>query len=87
MTITLYEAKSYLRVDYPDEDEIIQHFIDTAEKLCTDTLRNNIAESMVAHTAILYAIAYLFEHRENADMAELTKSLRYILATEREATF
>lgn len=87
MPITLDEAKNYLRVDYPDEDNIIQHFIETAEKLCADTLRKSVVSSTVARTAMLYAIAYLFEHRENADMNELTKSLRFILATEREAAF
>lgn len=87
MQITLDEAKGYLRVDYPDEDDIIQKFIETAEKLCSDTLRKSLEESKVANTAMLYAIAYLFEHRENADMDELTKSLRFILATEREAAF
>ena len=30
---------------------------------------------------------YLYEHRENADMDELTRMLRYILATEREVVF
>ena len=87
MPITLDEAKGYLRVDYQDEDEIIQQFIESAEKLCADTLRKSLEESKVARTAMLYAVAYLFEHRENADMNELTKSLRYILATEREAAF
>lgn len=87
MSITLDEAKSYLRVDYPEEDEIIQQFIETAEKLCSDTLRKSTEESKAARTAMLYAVAYLFEHREDADMNELTKSLRYILATERETAF
>lgn len=87
MLITLDEAKSYLRVEYQDEDEIIRQFIETAEKLCSDTLRKSPEESKVARTAVLYAVAYLFEHREDADMHELTKSLRYILATEREAVF
>ena len=87
MPISLDEAKSYLRVDYPDEDAIIQQFLDTAQKLCADTLRKKLEESTVARTAMLYAVAYLFEHRENANMNELTNSLRYILATEREAAF
>lgn len=87
MVITLDEAKGYLRVDFSDDDSLIQQFLETAEKLCADTLRKSIEESIAARTAILYAVAYLYEHRENADMNELTKSLRYILATEREAAF
>ena len=37
--------------------------------------------------AVLFAVAYLYEHREDADMDELTRMLRYILATEREVAF
>ena len=37
--------------------------------------------------AALFAVAYLYEHRESADMDELTRMLRYILATEREVAF
>lgn len=37
--ITLDEAKTYLRVDYADEDELITNFISTAEKLVQDMAR------------------------------------------------
>lgn len=89
MLISLAEAKTYLRVDYNDEDTIIQRFIDTGEKLVKDTLRtpeNNTATE-TQKVAVLFAVAYLFEHREDADMDELTKNLRYILMTEREVMF
>lgn len=89
MLISLAEAKTYLRVDYTDEDTIIQRFIDTAEKLVNDTLRtpenNTVTETQ--RVAVLFAVAYLFEHREDADMNELTRNLRYILMTEREVEF
>ena len=87
MIITLAEAKKYLRVDYPDEDDLITGFILTGEKLTEDTLRKPLTNTELNKVAVLYVIAYLFEHREDADMMELTKSLRYILATEREAAF
>ena len=87
MIVSLAEAKKYLRVDYPDEDTLIRKFILTGETLTEDTLRKPLSETPLNKVAVLYAVAYLFEHRENADMKELAKSLRYILSTEREAAF
>lgn len=87
MIVSLNEAKKYLRVDYPDEDSLIKKFIRTGETLTEDTLRKELTETPLNKVAVLYVVAYLFEHREDADMNELTKSLRYILSTEREAAF
>jgi len=88
MIISLAEAKKYLRVDYGDEDTLIQNFIGTGEKLCIDTLRTPAGTvTDTQKVAVLFAVAYLFEHREDADMNELTKNLRYILMTEREVSF
>lgn len=87
MSVTLEEAKKYLRVDYDDEDELIESFIGTGQKLCADTLRIPVNDSETEKVAVLFAVAYLFEHRENADMNELTRNLRYILMTEREVMF
>lgn len=87
MIVSLNEAKKYLRVDYPDEDSLIRKFIHTGETLTEATLRKTLTETALNKVAVLYAVAYLFEHREDADMNELTKSLRYILSTEREAAF
>ena len=87
MIVSLNEAKKYLRVDYPDEDSLIKKFIRTGETLTEDTLRKKLTASPLNKIAVLYVVAYLFEHREDADMNELTKSLRYILSTEREAAF
>lgn len=90
MFVTLDEAKKYLRVDFDDEDSLITGFIESATQLVEDTLRKDEAVFEVTDTmrvATLFAVAYLFEHRESADMDELTRNLRYILATEREAAF
>ena len=87
MIVSLNEAKKYLRVDYPDEDSLIKKFIRTGETLTEDTLRKELTATPLNKIAVLYVVAYLFEHREDADMNELTKSLRYILSTEREAAF
>ena len=87
MIVTLSEAKKYLRVDYDDEDSLIKKFILTGETLTEGTLRKTLTDEKINKVAVLYVVAYLFEHREDADMDELTKSLRYILSTEREAAF
>ena len=87
MIVSLAEAKKYLRVDYNDEDTLIRKFIKTGMKLVEDTLRKDMENTPANKTAVLYAVAYLYEHREDADMDGLTRSLRYMLSTEREAAF
>lgn len=90
MIVSLAEAKKYLRVDYTDEDTLIRKFIRTGSELVKDTLRISEEDFEVTATvrvAVLFAVAYFFEHREDADMDELTRSLRYMLSTEREAAF
>lgn len=87
MVVSLEEAKSYLRVSFDDDDNFITDAIKTGEKLVADTLRKDLADTSLNKVAILYSVAYLYEHREDANMAELSTSLRYILSTEREAAF
>ena len=98
--ISLNEAKGYLRVDTADEDAMIGILLSAAEWLCADVARLTdeqweavssdaedasllpIRETM--RGAILYALGYLFEHREEADHHELTLTLRSILFAIRE---
>ena len=56
----------------------------SAEKLCMDVARIEDAEDFAslgdtAKTAVLYATAYLYEHREEADHHALTLTLRSLL--------
>ena len=39
MTVTVEEMKSYLRVDFEDDDSLIENFITAAKKQCMDILR------------------------------------------------
>ena len=89
--ISLEEAKGYLRVDTADEDAMIGILISAAERLCADVARLSdekweavcsdtedtsllpIRETM--KVAILYALGYLFEHREEADHHDLVLTL------------
>lgn len=86
--ITLDDAKTYLRVDSSDEDTLITSLITQAEILVQDVARvEEIADESVFRIAALYAVAYLFEHREEPDMKELTLMLRAILFGQRRAVF
>lgn len=90
--LTLEEAKQYLRVDFPDEDELITRLISTAQTLCMDVARMEDADQFAAsgdnaHTAMLYTVAYLYEHREEADHHALTLTLRALLFGMRKEAF
>ena len=98
--VTLEEAKKYLRVDSADEDALTGVLLSAAERMCVDVARmadekwaavdsdaedeslTPIRETM--KVAILYALGYLFEHREEADHHALTLTLRSILFAIRE---
>ena len=91
MLVTLAEMKQYLRVDSSDDDALISTLIDTAEALCRDVARMDedafSALSATAKVAVLYAVAYLYEHREEADHKALTLTLRAMLFGVREEAF
>ena len=83
MIVTLEEMKQYLRVDFEDDDLLLASFISAAEKLCMDVARCEDAEVFSqeknAKIAVMYAVAYLYEHREDADHKALTVGLRALL--------
>ena len=92
MIVTLEETKGYLRVDYDDDDELIESVIASAEQLVADVARVEVSELSTGYSekfrvAALYATAYLYEHREEADHNALTLSLRSFLCGERRAGF
>ena len=98
--VSLNDAKEYLRVDTEDEDATIGVLLSSAGRLCADVARlteeqweavnsdtedaslTPVRETM--KVAILYALGYLFEHREEADHHDLTLTLRSILFAIRE---
>ena len=88
--ITLTEAKQYLRVDSDDEDDLITKEISAAETLVAEVIRKDDLtgiDSPLVWVAVLYALAYLNEHREEADHRALTITLRDMLFGEREPRF
>ncbi|MGR5591326.1 head-tail connector protein [Peptoniphilus grossensis] len=89
--IALEEAKSYLRVDFDDEDEMIESLIQSSIKHSMDVARVNSEEELSKNPngkiAVLYMTAYLYEHREEADYSELNLTLRALLFGMRKAEF
>lgn len=90
MIVGIDEMKGYLRVDFDDDDELIGHFIVTCENLCADIARlsvEELSEIPSSKIAVMYAVAYLYEHREDADHHQLTISLRSLLEGVRRSVF
>ena len=89
--VTLDEMKVYLRVDYEDEDSLIEDLVAASGKFCMDILRTDdeaaLEEVENGKTAVMYAAAYLFEHREEADHHQLDLTLRALLFGSREVGF
>ena len=86
--ITLKEAKNYLRVDYDEDNKLIQNLLVTSKQLVMDVGRMSEEEFSVnedtVRTAMLFALGYLYENRSNPDYHKLTLCLRSILFAQRE---
>lgn len=91
MVVTLEEMKNYLRVDYDDDDSLIESIIRASEKICMDVARMDDAGEFAAvanaKIAVQYTAAYLYEHREDADHHALTLTLRALLSGSRKEAF
>jgi uncharacterized phage protein (predicted DNA packaging) len=95
MEVTLEEAKTYLRVTSSDEDDLIRSLITAAEKQVQDITRQSDEEFMAneertlirIRIAVLYTVAYLYEHREEADHHALNMTLRDLLFGTRKEGF
>ena len=91
MTVSVKEVKAFLRVDHNEDDTLIRSYIYAAESLCLDVMRTDdrtkLKSEKNAKVAILYAVAYFYEHREEADYKALTLSLRALLFGSRKEEF
>ena len=89
--VTVLEARIYLRVDVTEEDSLISSLLETSGGLCQEILRVDNLESFddspLLRSAILYATAYLFEHREEADHKALKETLYHLLGGLRKEVF
>lgn len=91
MIVTLEEMKQYLRVDFEDDDQLISDLIYSSISLCKDVLRTDDDEVLAlagnGKIAVMYAVAYLYEHREEADHHNLVLTLRSLLFGSRKEGF
>ena len=91
MIVTLEEMKNYLRVDHSDDDALIGSLISSSERLCMDVARTDDTEHFGqeenAKIAVMYAVAYQYEHREEADHHGLLLTLRALLFGIREGEY
>ena len=91
MAVTLEEMKNYLRVDYDEDDALIESIIEASERLCMDAARMDGMDEFSAvenaRIAVMYAAAYLYEHREEADHHALALTLRALLSGSRKEAF
>jgi uncharacterized phage protein (predicted DNA packaging) len=91
MPVTLEEAKNYLRVESGDEDGLISDLLSTAMQMCRDVARADDAtlneNAAITRIAVLYTVAYLYEHREEANHRALQLTLRALLFGIREEAF
>ena len=91
MIVTVDEMKTYLRVDYEDDDELIEYLITAAEKQCLDILRTDDAADLEAaqngKITVMFTVAYLYEHREEADHHAMDLTLRALLFGSRKPGF
>lgn len=91
MIITLEEMKNYLRVDHSDDDALVESLISSSQRICMDVTRIENAEIFEqkenAKIAVMYAVAYQYEHREEADHNQMLLTLRALLFGIREGEY
>lgn len=89
MLVTWEEARLYLKLDTEEDDAVLDVLLPASEQLCLDILRQEKAEEAdgTVKIAVLYALGYLYEHREEADHKELVQTLSYLLSGQRREVF
>ena len=89
--VALEEMKNYLRVDYEDDDALIQSMITAAIRQCKDILRTDndadLEQAENGKIAVMFTAAYLYEHREEADHHALNLTLGALLFGSRKEGF
>ena len=82
-------VKEYMRSDEDDIDNtLIEMFVDMAERKVRKIAGMNeedfVTNADAMRPPVLYATAYMLEHRQDADHAELDITLRALVAQERD---
>ena len=91
MVVTVDEMKNYLRVDFEDDDRLLSDLIEQGQQICMDVARiadeDEFEELQGTKLAVQYAVAYLYEHREDADHHQMVMDLRNLLFGVRKTGF
>jgi uncharacterized phage protein (predicted DNA packaging) len=91
MVLPLEEVKLYLRVDGDEENTLITKFIITAEELCEGILRYSLTEFITVpetiKQAVFYAIANMYEKRENFEVKEVLETMTRLLFSYRRESW
>ena len=91
MTVTVDEMKNYLRIDYEDDDSLIENFITAGKKQCMDILRTDdeadLDECANGKIAVMFTVSYLYEHMEEAYHHAMDLTLRALLFGSRKEGF
>ncbi len=91
MIVTVEEMKNYLRVDFEDDDSLLENLIVAAEKQCLDILRTedeaDLSGCPNGKIAVMFTVAYLYEHREETDHHAMNLTLRALLFGSRKEEF
>ena len=91
MSLTLDNVKQYLRIDSSDDDSLLESLMLSAKQLCVHILRVDETDELLqkeeVKTAMLYSVAYFYEHREEVNHKELTLTLRSLLFGLRKVEF
>ncbi|CAM2829884.1 DNA packaging protein, QLRG family [Streptococcus agalactiae LMG 14747] len=90
--VTLEQAKIYLKLETEGEDDLVRSLLSSSKEICLDILRKTESEleaddSEIVSTAILFGLAYLYEHREVANHKELKETLYHLLMSKRKEVF
>ena len=91
MIVTVEEMKNYLRIDFEDDDSLIENLITASKKQCMDILRTDdeadLSAAQNGKIAVMFTVAYLYEHREEADHHAMDLTLRALLFGSRKEGF
>ena len=88
---TLQEVKDYLGVDGGHSDPLLLSQLEAGREMVEAILRYQIAKinpvPATVKQAVMFAVAYMFTGREQADMRVLEQMLRNMLSSLRREAF
>lgn len=90
MVVSTNDIKQYMKINHDEDDNLIRGLILASEALCVDIVRrdiNDVSTAPIFKIAVMYAVAYLYQYREDADYKKLSLMLRALLQGIRRSEF